>query len=200
MRKHCINFLMRIMREQCNGYTNDQFEIIQYGLESIYILITKLVVLTLIASLLGVFQEYLIFMALFGGIRTSAFGLHAKKSWMCYISSTLCFVVIPWLCTLFEMSLIWKIFIGVICIYYIHKYAPADTENRPIVSEKRRKLFKILSTITASIYVIGAAFTTGFIANSLLFSLVEQCFVISPRIYKIFKLPYANYKQFLCEA
>ena len=44
--------------------------------------------------------------------------------------------------------------ISVICLLLIIKYAPADTEKRPIVSPKRRKKFKILCSLTAVVYIM----------------------------------------------
>lgn len=197
MKKVCINQLLKLIRKYCPDYDQDQMDIIQYGLESLYIFITKIVFLTVVAIALNMLKEYVIFMIFFTIIRTTAFGLHATKSWICYVASTFSLVFVPWLCTLFEMHIVLKLLLGLGCIYYINKYAPADTENRPIVSMKRRKVFRYLSTSTAIIFVIFSLFMPHFIANSLIFAMVIECFMISPAIYKIFNMPYANYKTYL---
>ena len=80
------------------------------------------------------------------------------------------------------------------------KNAPADTHKRPIVSKKRRHTYKLISTIVAIAMVIVAVVTENqFISNSLIFALVVQNFMISPTVYHIFKLPYANYKNYVVD-
>ena len=49
-----------------------------------------------------------------------------------------------------------KLIIGIILI---HKNSPADTAKKPIVSPKRRLVYKIISTIVASIFVVCSIIT-----------------------------------------
>lgn len=78
------------------------------------------------------------------------------------------------------------------------KNAPADTYKRPIINEKRRLVYKILSCIiTVVMTCISLFIKDQFLASSILISIILQCFMISPTVYKIFKLPYNNYKQYI---
>lgn len=95
------------------------------------------------------------------------------------------------------MPFIIKLILGIVCVLLIYKNSPADTEKRPIVNPKRRKKFKIISVIIATSYVIISFFVNNFISNSLLFSLLVEVIFISPLTYKIFKLPYNNYINYL---
>ena len=80
------------------------------------------------------------------------------------------------------------------------KNAPADTKKRPIVNKKRRLVFKIISTILAIIFSISAIIIKNkFLSNCLIFALVLENAMISPIVYKIFKLPYNNYITYLKE-
>lgn len=80
------------------------------------------------------------------------------------------------------------------------KNAPADTKKKPIVSKKRRKVYKIISTILTIIFALLAVLIKdNFISNCLIFSIIMQNLMISPTVYKIFKLPYNNYITFLKE-
>jgi len=80
------------------------------------------------------------------------------------------------------------------------KNSPADTKKRPIVNKKRRRVYKVLSVILAIIFTIcSITIKYNFISNCLIFGLVMQNFMISPTVYKIFKLPYNNYLTFLKE-
>ena len=197
MRARVVTLILKIIWKECPEYTEDQMAVVKYGLESIYILITKMIVLTLAATMMGIIKEFLIFLIFFGIIRSTAFGLHANKSWECYVSSFLLLVLPPWICLQFEMKFWIQLILGTFAIGYIYKYAPADTKNRPIVSQKRRKVYKIISTLTACLYVIASFYTPRFYANSLIAVLLIECLMISPGIYSFFHLPYANYRQYL---
>ena len=93
-----------------------------------------------------------------------------------------------------------KYIIGVICFLFILKNAPADTYKRPIINPKRRLIYKIISSLIAVIYVVLClCITNNIISNAILLSLVMQNFMISPTVYKIFNLPYDNYKAYTLE-
>lgn len=196
MRKVIIDKLMKYITER-KKLDEDSKAIIKYGLESIYILITKSIVIFTIAFILGIFKEMIIFLLLFNVIRTYAHGLHATKSYICLIVSALCFIGLPYISTIITIPDMLKIVMGIILTLLIFKNSPADTHKKPIVSKKIRKKLKIKSTIVAIIFVILSFFTSNFISNSLLLSLLLETIFISPLTYKIFKLPYNNYITYL---
>lgn len=197
MKDAILNYSINTIRKKDSSYSEEQLAIIRYGFESIYILITKTIFIFMIAIILGIFKEVLIFTLLYNLIRTTSFGLHATKSWMCFVSSTLIFITIPYICKIIDINIIVRSIVGVISILAIYKNAPADTYKRPIVSKKRRDNFKFVSTIIAISMVFASLLIDNtFLHNSLLLSLVVQCFMISPALYKIFKLPYDNYKAY----
>lgn len=189
----CYDFVLSVHPEYDN-LTKDK---LKYGLESLYILITKLIFISLVALILNMFKEMLIFLLLYNVIRMPSFGLHATKSWMCLVSSTLIFILVPLFCDLYTVPINIKIILGVIAIILVMKNAPADTYKRPIVNPIRRRNYKIISIIVAIGLVIASiSIEDNFLSNSCLFALVVQCFMISPYVYKIFKLPYNNYLRY----
>lgn len=196
MREKVINGIMNYIKKR-KKISLEEEEVMIYGLESIYILVTKLTIICALALLLGIFKEFIIFLLLFNGIRTFAFGLHATKSYICLILSSAAFLGFPYLSQIINMPFIIKIVLGIICIILIFKNSPADTEKRPIVNPKRRRNFKIISVVISNTYVILSFFVNNFISNSLLFSLLLEVIFISPLTYKIFKLPYNNYINYL---
>jgi accessory gene regulator B len=179
-------------------FSKEDLDKIRYGLVSIYLSLTKIVFILIISIILGIFKEVLIFMVFFNLLRTVGFGLHATKSWICWISSTLVFITIPYLCLNVVIN---KYFILVICFVstlLIYKNAPADTAKRPIVSKKRRTIYKALSTTLAIIYsILVVGLNNYFICNCMLFALIVENVLISPLAYKLFKLPYNNYINFI---
>ncbi len=196
MRKVIIDRLMKYITER-KQLDEDSKAIIRYGLENTYILITKSIIIFTIAYFLGIFKEMLIFLLLFNVIRTYAHGLHASKSYICLIASALCFLGLSYISKIITIPDMLKFVLGISLILLIYKNSPADTHKKPIVSKKLRKSLKIKSTVVSTIFVILSFFTSNFISNCLLLSLLLEAIFISPLTYKIFKLPYNNYLTYL---
>ena len=77
-------------------------------------------------------------------------------------------------------------------------FAPADTHKMPIVNIKMRKTLKIKSLVITSLYIL-IIFISNYnkINNLIMLSMMAQSIVINPITYKIFKLPYNNYKKYI---
>lgn len=199
MRGLFINNSMNFIKKNCN-YDQIKLEEIKYGLEAIYILITKTIIILSVAFILGLLNEVIIFTLSYSLIRLFSFGLHATKSWICLITSLVIFLIMPLFCKNVDLNIFIKALISIINILFIYKNAPADTHKRPIVNKKRRERYKFLSTIVAILMSLIAFFiNNSFLSNCLIMSIVVQNFMISPTIYKLFKLPYDNYKKYLNE-
>lgn len=200
MRDLIINGSLSLIKKGEPNITNEKIEMIEYGLVSIYLLISKLIIIITIAWLLGIVKELLIFTFLYNLIRMTSFGLHATKSWICLIVSTIMFIGVPIICLKIVIPNSIKLVIGILLILFIFKNSPADTHKRPIINSKRRLFYKIASTIIAIIFVCLSIFIKdAFISNCLIASIACQTIFISPTVYKIFKLPYDNYKNYTIE-
>lgn len=198
MKTLIINNSLNIIKKQYPEYTEEKLEEIEYGLVSIYLTFTKLIIISLIAIVLGIFKECIIFTVFYNIIRTTSFGLHATKSWICLVSSAIIFIGMPYICTIITLPINITLILGLIGIIFIFKNSPADTEKRPIINPKRRLAYKIISTVLAIIMVVTAILTNNvFISNSLVIAILLQCFIISPFAYKLFNLPYDNYKNYI---
>ena len=200
MRDLVINNSLNLIRKNNPDITDEKIAEIEYGLVSIYLLISKLIVIIAIAWMLGIVKELLIFTFLYNLIRMPSFGLHASKSWICLVVSTVMFLGVPIICLNIVIPNIVKLVSGIILTLFIFKNSPADTHKRPIVNPTRRKFFKIASTIIAIIFVgLSILIKDNFISNCLIASIACQTIFISPTVYKIFKLPYNNYKKYNLE-
>lgn len=189
----CMN-LIKINKPELS---QTDLEIIQYGLHGLYLSLTKIFVLIIVSCLLGQLKEYLILAILFGILRTNAFGMHAKKSWMCWITTVPTFIILPYITQHLIIPNIIKLILGFILILHIYKFSPADTHKKPIIDKNLRKKHKLLATLTAIIYVISSILIKEqMICNSLIFSLFLANILISPITYKIFNLPYNNYLKY----
>ena len=193
MKKIIINYMMNFIKNN-NCYNDEQLEIIKYGLEGLYLTISKLIIILLLAFILNILKEAIIFIIIYNIIRLTSFGLHATKSWICLLSSTLIFIGFPIICKFIYITNYFKVIIGLILVLFIYKNSPADTHKRPIINHKRRTFYKYCSTFIAIIFIYISLFINNrFLSNCFIFSLFVQCFMIAPSIYKLFKLPYNNY-------
>lgn len=193
IKNYIINKLMNII-ENNNKYEKEQLESIKYGLESIYLLLTKFIVILCLSIILKIFKETLILLLLYNFLRAFAFGLHATKSIYCWIASLICFIIIPFICKYITFPTLFFIITSIITFICFILYSPADTKKRPLINKKKRKRFKILSIILSFIYIILIYIIKNpILKNTLAFSLILETILILPITYKLFKLPYNNY-------
>lgn len=188
---------LNLIKNRCPKYGEEELEVIEYGLTSLYLMISKTIVICAVAFLLGMLIELIIFTVIYNIIRMPSFGIHATKSWICLVTSTIMFIGIPYICTIISIPVLIKVILGIIGIIFIYKNSPADTEKRPIVSPQRRRMYKYVSTTLAVIFVVMALYIPNdFLQNCFILGLLTQCLVISPSVYKLFGQPYDNYKKF----
>ena len=179
------------------SYNDIMYERIRYGLEIIYLSITKIFVILLVSYLLGILKETIILMIFSTPLRNYSYGIHAKKSWHCYVSSIFCFVLLPKLIINFNLSIILRITISIYALTSMIIYAPADTHKRPIINTKHRKKLKYTSIIVTISYIfLTILINDNYICNLIYLALLIQSTAIIPITYKIFKMPYNNYKAY----
>ena len=187
-----INFLQKY-----NNYSEKEVMKLKYGLEGLYLTITKLVIILAIALILGILKEVVLVLVLFNIIRYFGFGFHAEKSSECLILSALSMIGIPYFFTKVQLSINAALLISAFSIIIFAIYAPADTIKRPLKDAKKRLIRKMLTVGTAILYVvIMYLFSNQFITNLVISSLVIEVIFINPLTYKIFRQPYNNYKNF----
>ena len=89
--------------------------------------------------------------------------------------------------------------ITIIIISYINypAFAPADTVKRPLTNAKKRKYRKIASCIIAFIFSIISILFDNTISTSIFISLMLEAIMINPITYKLYGMPYKNYKNFV---
>lgn len=197
MKKFIVNKIMNYIKQNTN-YDDIKLKEIEYGLASIYITITKMIIIFLIAYLLGILKYCIIYTLAYNILRMTSFGIHATKSWICLITSIILFLGIPYICLILNINIYVKTLIGIIGTIFMFKNSPADTYKRPIVNRRRRKIYKYISTTLCFLFFIFSIILKNyFISNCLVFSIVMQNIMISPITYKLFKLPYNNYITFL---
>ena len=196
MKKWFIDNSMSIIISNNPNLTEKEKRKLRYGLEGFYLTITKLFVVFIFVFLFNIVKETILLLLIFNGIRFTAFGVHAKRSIDCFISSTLFFIGFPLLCIHLTIPIIIKYIISFPIILLIGIFAPADTQKRPLKDKKKRTIYKILSIIISILYMIlSIIIKDNTLSNCFIFALVIQIIVILPITYKIFGVEYNNYKK-----
>lgn len=196
MKEVFLNYTMNFIASNQKELNQDDKERLAYGLEGLYMTLTKLIIIFLIALLLGFMKEFIITLIFFNIIRFPGFGFHASKSIVCLISSTILIIGIPYLFTTVETGLIIKTILCVVSIITFMICAPADTWKRPLTNRRKRMIRKICACSLSIIYsLIIIVFNGNEISNLLMAALLIETILISPIMYLIFKEPYRNYKK-----
>lgn len=194
MKKKIISALLNKIKKK--EVSKEKLEIISYGLESLYILITKTIIILSISYILNIFYEILIFTLFYNFIRIPSFGVHAKNSTICLLFSLISFLSLTFVSKNIIIPFNIKIFLLILNIIFIIKNAPADTLKRPIVNKKRRLTLKIISSLIALLMMTFSLISNdSFISNSLLLAVLFQNIMLSKITYKIFDTPYDNYRK-----
>ena len=196
MKEVFLNHTMNFIASNQKDLNQEDKEKLAYGLEGLYMSITKLVIIFLIAFLLGFIKEFIITLIFFNIIRFPGFGFHASKSIVCLIASTLLILGLPYLFTNIEVSLTIKIILCIVSVITFIICAPADTWKRPLTNKRKRIIRKVVASSLAVIYSILIIVFNGYeISNLLMAALLIETILISPIMYLIFKEPYRNYKK-----
>lgn len=197
MKEVFINNSMNLIHKYYPNYSEEKLAELKYGLLGLYLMITKSIIIFGIAIYLNIFKELLIFTVIYNILRAPSFGMHASKSWICLVSSASIFIFSTYLSAKILISVNIKIIFGIIGILLMYKNSPADTAKKPIVSPKRRRIYKNISTLIAIIFVITSiVIDNNFLSNSFILSLLLQNIMIAPTTYKIFGETYDNYKSY----
>lgn len=197
MKKLIINKCMELVITYNKDLSQRDIDKIRYGLEGLYLTITKLIFIIIVSIILGIWKETLLLILIFNGIRLTGFGVHAKRSIDCLISSTLFFILFPIICIKLTIPLIVKIILFIPLTVLIGIFAPADTEKRPLINKKKRKIYKMLSIMISIIYMtIAIVIKNNTLSNCFIFAIVIQIIIMLPITYKIFGVSYNNYKTY----
>ena len=171
-----------------DNYSHIEKVKIAYGMEILLENLIKTVIIIGLAFALGGLKYIL---------RFFTFGLHCQSGLMCLLLSVFLDVMSPILIKDIYVGTIPRCILMIIYVFLIFKYAPADTENHPLVKKEVRKQLKTRAVIVSIIYCLLAIFAKPMWFVNILM-LMETYVVISilPISYKIFRRRYNNYEEF----
>ena len=187
--KICL-FLTNKIRKEVPDIDDERAEVINYGLQILVGEVPKTFIMLAIAYILGVFKLSLItFIASFL-YRGASGGFHLHTHLGCIIATCIQYCGVALLSKYIVLSEITKyIFIGATWIFgiiMIKLYAPADTEDVPILETKVRRKRQIASYLALTIGLITAIFMKdNVISNILIFGNLVQTLTITKLAYRL---------------
>ena len=193
--KICI-YLTNKIRKNTPDMDNEKAEVINFGLQLIIGEVPKLFLLIAVAFLLGIGPLTLLAFILILPFKSASGGFHLKTHLGCFVGTLLfyCGNVLVSKSIVFEPSYLKYIVILLVWVFGIamcKKYAPADTEHVPILSNKERKKKRILSYITLTISLIVAAIVpNSTISNIIIIGMFMQSITITKLAYQLTKNKY----------
>lgn len=197
------NYLTNKIKNKMPEIDEERAEIINYGIHLVIGEIPKTFAFIAIAAILGVLKEFFITTLVVFPYRACSGGVHLKTHLGCILATSLMYCGIAYI-SKFQMfsnetkyiliALVW-LFGMIMC----KLYAPADTENIPILRKKERKIKQILSYIVLTItLVIGIFIKNYIISNIIILGMLVQSLMISRFVYKLTNNKY-GYEVYLHE-
>lgn len=183
-----INFITKY-----NNYTEKEIEKLKYGLEGLYLTVSKMLIIFFLAFILNLFLELIIVIIFYNFLRFFGFGFHAEKSWQCLIFSAINFNIIPFIIFNINISTLHTLVISVICCISFLVFAPADTIKRPLKNKKKRLIRKFFTFGLGIIYSILSIIILP-LRNYLLSALIIETISVLPLLYVITGQTYNNHK------
>lgn len=184
------DYLTNKIKKQMPDVNEERAEVINYGIHLIVGEIPKTFIFIAIAALLGVLKEFFITILVIFPYRTFSGGFHLKTHIGCILCTSLMYCGTAYISQfhLFGNSakyvlifLVW-IFGMIMC----KLYAPADTENVPILRKRDRLIKRRLSYIVLTItLIIGGIVNNYVISNIIILGTFIQSITISRLAYKL---------------
>ena len=184
------DYLTNKIKNQMPEVDDERAEVINYGIHLIVGEIPKFFIFLGISIILGIIKEFFIAMLVIFPYRAVSGGFHLKTHLGCIIMSSLYYCGIAYISQfqLFSNNIkyVLIILVWIFGITMCKLYAPADTENVPILRKKDRKIKQILSYITLTItLLIGALINNYVISNIIILGMLVQSIMITRIAYKI---------------
>jgi len=183
-------YLTNKIRKEMPDIDDERAEIIMYGLQVLIGELPKGLIILSIAYLLGLFKLTLISLLIIAPYRCFSGGVHMKTHMGCIVSTLLLYsgpalfgkyIALTGMTKYLLAGMVWMF-----CMIMIKLYAPADTENVPILRKKERSQKQIFSYIILTVEFISAVLINNTtIAGIIIFGDLIQTLTITRFAYKI---------------
>ena len=196
------NRLTKKIQDKMPEVDDERAEVINYGLQLVIGEIPKTFALLIIAYAFGVLKLSILALLFIMPYKTFSGGVHLKTHIGCIVATSLFYIgnallskniiIEPLYIKYIVIALVWFF-----SMFMIKLYAPADTENVPILRKKDRDFKRKLSYITMTLTLIVAIIVNNsIISNLLIFGVLIQTISITRFIYKLTNNKY-GYEEYI---
>ena len=188
--KFC-DWLTNKIKEKVTDIDEEKELVINFGIRLIFGELPKILVLFIIGFLLNIGWYTLLLFALIAPYRSFTGGFHLKTHMGCMITTSILYlapIIIAKNVQVKQPIILYTlaVLIAIFSIIIIAKYAPADTENMPILSKKERKSKKTKAYVTLIILLGIILLNPNYIVSyMLIFGVLLQNLTVLPISYKL---------------
>ena len=195
-------YLTNKIRKQMPEIDDEKAEVINYGIQLIVGEIPKIFLMFGLGIILGLWWQTILAFFLLLPYKVASGGFHLKTHIGCFLCTNIVYCGNAYISTIWNFpneitKYITILGIFILGIIMVSIYAPADTENLPILTKKERKTKKILSYIFLIINLLVATFIpSNTISNLIIIGTFIQTLSITRLAYIITKNKY-GYEEYL---
>ena len=188
--KFC-DWIVEKIKQKMPEIDEEKEMVITFGVRILFGEIPKILLLIIIGFLLNVGWYILLMFLLLAPYRSFTGGFHLKTHLGCMATTTILYLFPILIAKYLPINQNYILYfltfiIGTMSIIFIIKYAPADTENIPILSKKERKTKRIKAYIFLPILLAIIVFSPDkIISYMLLYGIFLQNLTIMPIAYKL---------------
>lgn len=190
-------YLTNKIRKEMPEIDDERAEIIMYGLQNIIGELPKGLIVLIVAYFFGIFELTLITMIIICPYRSVSGGVHVKTHIGCIVSTSMLYIVPAILGKYIVLTgSIKYVFVGMVWMFgmfMIKLYAPADTENVPILRKQERRQKQIFSYIILTIELaIALIINNPCIISVIIFGDLLQTLTITRIAYNLTNTKYGH--------
>ena len=190
-------YLTNKIRKEIPEIDDERAEIIMYGLQNIIGEIPKIFIIFIISYFLGIFYLTLMSVLIIAPYRVFSGVVHMKTHIGCILYTLILYSGSALIGKYIALTGITKYIISTItwifCMGMIKLYAPADTENVPILRKQERRQKQIFSYVILTIeFIIAILINNTTIAGIIIFGDLIQTLTITRIAYKITNNKYGH--------
>lgn len=191
-------YLTNKIRKQMPEIDDEKAEVINYGIQLIVGEIPKIFLMFGLGIILGLWWQTLLAFFLLLPYKIVSGGFHLKTHIGCFLCTNIVYCGNAYISTIWNFpneitKYITILGIFILGIIMVSIYAPADTENLPILTKRERKTKKILSYIFLIINLLVATFIpNNTISNLIIIGTFIQTLSITRLAYIITKNKYGH--------
>lgn len=188
------NKILSILSDENDS--EEQKEIMLFGITRIVEDIPKYVAIIIICLLLGVIKEFALVMIVTAMYKTFTGGVHLHTNISCFIGSLVSIIAciyLPNILVKFEGIIIpFYIFVYIFSLYVIWVYVPADVPEIPVINKQRRRRDKVMSLIVLNVlFILVFLVFKNELYKAIVLTTIFSIDIMTTRtMYKVFKNEY----------